>query len=416
MQETKSNQFDNLTMAFNNYVIEKAEYYRNWQHQSPIISTAETSEKFREAGVILSKMIRGVSLMASERRVRQLLPLSNRALEVISIFQTRKPEYATGTYRTDFVFNRLMQPKFIEITCQFPLNGYFQSAVFNHFACEYVHQNNLKDAWVNEYEPFISFLNEKLKGFRSIVVIKGWDKKQTSRFFCPILRDAGFVVHEISYKEVWANRDKISKSFVISEIMISEIEELSNREIELLAESHIVNDYRTVFVAHDKRFFSILNSAELKKSILTERELQYLDAFLLKTIPFAHYTGSNEELIEGKDNWILKHVNLGRSREIFSGLEFSKMEWARLIHSKDRNDFVLQEFVPQMQFSGFVGDKLYSEFLTGTLLYFDERYFGQGLFRASSHFVANKVDNRNISPVVVKDTQNLLGLTPMASF
>ncbi|MFT5641738.1 MAG: hypothetical protein ACI9A7_001843 [Cyclobacteriaceae bacterium] len=414
MNTSKFNRAD-LTRAVEQYTDESYEYYLEWLFDKPIVTSSETIEGLKAAGLILNKMIKYVSSNFTEKQFDLRMPVSDKVKEILAIFN-KKDSYELGTFRTDFVFDTEVKPKFIEITCQFSLNAFFQAAVYNRYSQDFSKKHDLDSYRVEEYEAFMDFMVEKIGDRDSVCVIKGRDKIQSSRFFMPIFRNAGLDVKEISYEDVWENRDFLKKSLVINECMMDEIETLSREELELLADAHLINDYRNIFIAHDKRFFTILQDRAVQKQILTDDEMSLLNSFLIDTHQCDSDTYDKQEVIMNKDAWILKHVSLGRSREIFAGLELSQEEWEIKIESINPTDYILQKWVPQLKFNGNVRGVEHNDHLTGTLLYFDESYFGLGLFRASSHIIANKVDNRNIFPLVVKENEMKNMIDSMFSF
>ena len=403
MKTSKFNRAD-LERSVKQYVDESYAYYLEWLFEKPIVTSSETIEELKSAGLILNKMITYVSSNFTEKQFDLRMPVSDKVKEILAVFN-KKDTYELGTFRTDFVFDTEVKPKFIEITCQFSLNAFFQSAIFNQYSKDFSKKNELEAYRVEEYDAFMDFMAEKIGHRNSVCVIKGRDKIQASRFFTPIFRNAGLEVKEILYTDIWEHRQFIKKSLVINEFMMDEIETLSRQELELLADSQLINDYRNIFIAHDKRFFTILQDRAVQKQILTDDEMTLLNRFLIDTHQCEADTYAKKEVINNKDAWILKHVNLGRSREIFAGLECSQEEWETKLESINPTDYILQKWVPQLKFNGNVGEVEHNDHLTGTLLYFDESYFGLGLFRASSHIIANKVDNRNIFPMVVKEEE-----------
>jgi len=410
-------QFDEKTFArsLDQNVDQHYDYLLEWLFEQPIATSLETVTELKKVGLVLNKFIKYFGQNFVEHALYERMPVSEKVKKIITIFN-QKDCYDVGTYRTDFVFDKALKPKFIEITCQFSLNAFFQAAIYNRYSKEFSSRNGLDDYRVDDYEPFISFIVSKIGASRSVCVIKGRDKIQASRFFTPVLQNAGLDVKEISYKAVWENKSFLENSLVISEIMMDEIESLSDEEIELLANCNLVNDFRTIFIAHDKRFFALLNDPELQANILREDEIQLLNKYLIKTHRCDSSAFDVEAVIANKDAWVLKHISLGRSREIYAGLEFSQDDWEKQLNSIDRTNFVLQEWVPQRRFSGTVNGVKHNDYLTGTLLYFDTSYFGLGLFRSSSHIIANKVDNRNIFPLVVQQKEELDNIDTILSF
>jgi len=401
---------EQLDSAVEQYVDDYYNYYLEWLFDKPIVTSSQRIEELRAVGLSIHKLIKYVAKNFVTHKFYERMPVSDRVIDIFNIFN-QYPYDDIGTYRTDFVFDTQLAPKLIEITCQFSLNAFYQAAVYDRYSNEFAAQQGVTDVIQNDYRPFHAFMAKKIGTKRNVCIIKGRDKIQSSRFFAPILKSAGLTIKEISYRDVWANKTFIENALVINECMMDEIETLSDDELHLLAASKVINDYRTIFVAHDKRFFAMLNDVELQKQVLTADEMKHLTPYLIKSFQCSASQLKTLNALETKDQWVLKHVNLGRSRQIYAGLEMTQAEWQALLEEINYDEFVIQEWVEQRKFSGSVNGIEHDDYLTGTLLYFDKKYFGLGLFRMSSHFVANKVDNRNIFPLVVQDPK-LLGKIP----
>ena len=253
MKTSKFNRAD-LERSVKQYVDESYAYYLEWLFEKPIVTSSETIEELKSAGLILNKMITYVSSNFTKKQFDLRMPVSDKVKEILAVFN-KKDTYELGTFRTDFVFDTEVKPKFIEITCQFSLNAFFQSAIFNQYSKDFSKKNELEAYRVEEYDAFMDFMAEKIGHRNSVCVIKGRDKIQASRFFTPIFRNAGLEVKEILYTDIWEHRKFIKKSLVINEFMMDEIETLSRQELELLADSQLINDYRNIFIAHDKPIF-----------------------------------------------------------------------------------------------------------------------------------------------------------------
>jgi len=76
-------------------------------------------------------------------------------------------------------------------------------------------------------------------------------------------------------------------------------------------------------------------------------------------------------------------------------------EWRALFFQANASDLTLQPYIHQARVHSNVGDEERSnDYAVGTLLFFDNEFFGPGFFRASSHPVTNQGDDRKIAPVV----------------
>jgi hypothetical protein len=80
------------------------------------------------------------------------------------------------------------------------------------------------------------------------------------------------------------------------------------------------------------------------------------------------------------------------------------LQWDKLINELTE-DYTVQEWLIQQQFSGIVNGIDHTDYVTGTLLFFDEYFYGFGDFRTSSNPVINKTDHRKMCSVIVADNE-----------
>jgi hypothetical protein len=92
-------------------------------------------------------MIKYVSENFEEKKFDQRMPVSDKVKEILSIFN-KKGSYDLGTYRTDFVFDTALNPKFIEITCQFSLNAFFK-----HLFTTVIPKNDTHNSFTRQEKP-----------------------------------------------------------------------------------------------------------------------------------------------------------------------------------------------------------------------------------------------------------------------
>jgi len=242
----------------------------------------------------------------------------------------------------------------------------------------------------------MQYLEGLIGDHRRIIVLKNSDSRNSSKFFVPIFQKMGFEVVIILPEEVNHRRGELEEGFVVSELSIEELESLSDETLAVLAASDMINDLRTVILVHDKRFHAVLGRTEIREAVLSPKEIALLDLFYVQTYTHGEAPELWEEARLNKDRWILKHRSLGKSEEIYAGVVTSEEEWARLFVRADLGEFVVQQWIEQMRFDGTVNGKEYSDFVTGTLLFFDDNYFGPGFFRTSSFPVTNVTDDRKM--------------------
>ena len=168
----------------------------------------------------------------------------------------------------------------------------------------------------------------------------------------------------------------------------------------------MLNDFRTSFLLHDKRFFRLCYEPRFTDAALTPEETEFLKQHTIRT----YLPEIDSEIFSyartHKDEFILKHHCLGKSISVYAGCLTSPEEWEALYANGDVGQMILQPFIHQKLFETSWksrGDRTphkVQDYVSGTILNLDGLYFGTGFFRTSSRPVINQKDAHKISPVV----------------
>ena len=160
------------------------------------------------------------------------------------------------------------------------------------------------------------------------------------------------------------------------------------------------NDYRTILLLHDKRFFHLFGRDDFTGRCLTPAETDFLRGHTVPT----YVQGWDEEIWEHarahKDGYILKHHCLGKSEQVYAGCVTEQETWEGLFASGAVENMILQPFMRQRIFPTVWQGKPLLDYVSGTILTVDDRYFGTGLFRTSTRPVINQTDAHKIAPLV----------------
>lgn len=374
------------------YAKGKYDYYNQWMFDEPIFISRREDEDIQALQKVLYKIIN--YFVTNYDKWSHFMPLNVESKRVVEAFRARP--YASGSYRVDTVFDQNRQQKIIETTCRFALNGFFIASNSDKFSRTYQSASSSCPPAINRHASFMEYLEGLIGNHRRIIVLRNSDSRNSSKFFVPIFQEMGFEVVVILPEEVNQRKEELAGGFVVSELSIEELESLSDETLAALSMSDMINDLRTVILVHDKRFHSVLGRAEIREAVLSAEEIALLDVFYVPTYSNGEAPEAWEEARLNKDAWILKHRSLGKSEEIYAGVVTSKEEWARLFVRADLGEFVVQHWIEQMKFEGTVNGTKHSDFVTGTLLFFDDNYFGPGLFRTSSFPVTNVTDDRKM--------------------
>jgi len=170
---------------------------------------------------------------------------------------------------------------------------------------------------------------------------------------------------------------------------------------------NIINDFRTIFLIHDKRFFSVLSNSELRKTVLTKDEITLFERYYIPTYSYGEKKELWKKAKKEKDKFILKHRSLGKSEKVYAGIVTEKKVWDALFEADDLKDLILQEWIAQTKIKGTIDDISYEDYITGTLLFFDDNYFGFGDFRTSSFPVTNQGDHRKACSIIRANNESI---------
>lgn len=393
----------NIKESTSEFVNEKQSYYKQWILDEPLVISKSHNDDLQLLQKIMYKLI--TEFVTNYSIYKHLMPVSSKVEEIINIFNHK--EYKIGTYRTDFVYDCNQQVKLIEITCRFALNGMFLSSVLNKIADQY-HSKHLKHIETdNPYNDIYKHFESYLKNVDSVVILKGGDVRNESKIYADIFKRMGYPLTLVDYKEIEENLEKLQSAWVISELSFDEITSLNLDLIRKLMPLNIINDFRTIFLIHDKRFFSVLGNSELRKTALTDNEIKLFERYYIPTYSYGEKKELWEKAKKEKDKFILKHRSLGKSEKVYAGIVTEKKVWDALFEADDLKDLILQEWITQTKIKGTIDDDVYEDYITGTLLFFDDNYFGFGDFRTSSFPVTNQGDHRKACSIIRANNKSI---------
>ncbi len=136
--------------------------------------------------------------------------------------------------------------------------------------------------------------------------------------------------------------DAIYRRAVTSDIM-KHYEEIPDFLQAVLEEKVcLVGEFRTQ-IAHNKILFKILHDAKTQV-FLTEEEKAYVKAHVPYTVNLEEGAFPYEEVINNKNNWIIKPEDSYGSKGVYAGVEYSDEEWKEKVDSSIGNHYLLQEF------------------------------------------------------------------------
>ena len=394
---------------------DKTAYYHQWYHDSPMLITSERRDELRRMQALLYKCI---VYMAEHYRewVPWYMPLDDKVMEVLDR-QSRYP-FRAGAYRPDYLISEDGQLLLVEITSRFFGHGiwanYPSVVKAEQFMAE--HQPSApqppKGGAYNELLTYMRDIIPPLGGQgASIYVLKSSDRGSESTFYTKFYEYYGHEVTVYEAAEVEANIDQWSHDAVVfSALNQHDLLSFKMDTLQAMIDVRMLNDFRTIFLIHDKRFLHLIFVDDFTRQCLTEEETAFLRAHTIHTYLYNRNKEIWEDAMQHKNRYILKPYDLGKSVGLYAGVMTDEDTWKNAIFNSQLSIFnsnnILQPFIQQRTYPCEWEGMHYDDYVCGLMLCMDDRYFDSGVFRTSSAPVTNKVDDRKMC-VIHSDDEEL---------
>ncbi len=282
----------------------------------------------------------------------------------------------------------------------FPLNGYFFSGFSEIIANQLAAEHGLNQPQC-ETSRFFDYLDRYFGGIRQVCALKSpSDRTMDLRYYSQIFENSNIPCDTFTPDNISEKIDILSDAAVVNEFNQMDLETLDLKIIEKIASSNSLNDMRSIFLIHDKRFMSILANQTFLSKFLTDAEIEFLSQHIIPTYTRAQRSDLWDDARKNKNQWILKPYLLGKSQNLFAGCVTEPSHWQNVFESGMLEHDILQPFVQQKRFIATLDNRMYQDYVVGTLLCFDDQFFGPGIFRTSSFPVTNLGDDRKVAPFV----------------
>ena len=385
-----------LQQGFNAVKKSGVDYYKAYAYNSPLVMTDVRARELKLLGRILCKTI--AHMLDQYNKFLHIIPRDEKELRILEIC-SRYP-FHVGTFRADFVIDQAGSIKIIEMNARQPLNGLFVAGFSQEIALHQAEGLNIKGI-IDLYSGLFNYLERYIGDAKHICVIFGNYPPAEMRYYPSIFEKAGIKCHLITLEELPQKLHLLRDAWVILQGIASDFRYLPLEIIEALAECNSHNALNVSLYSGDKRFFYALNHPGFLESFLATQELGLLKKYITPTYLFGTSPELWDEAFNDKEKYILKHHWKSRGEDVYAGYSTDNTTWKNLFSSKKLDQMVLQPYVTQKKYQGFVGDEPRNDFLTGTLLYFNDEFFGPGMYRAHSVPVFTvKVDSRRIAQLV----------------
>lgn len=105
----------------------------------------------------------------------------------------------------------------------------------------------------------------------------------------------------------------------------------------------VIGDFKTQ-VIHNKIVFKVLHD-EMTSAFLTEAEKKYVKEHIPYTTSLTHKAVKKHNVLESKNNWVIKPEDSYASQGVYAGVEnMSDEEWKKAVLENVDNHYLLQEY------------------------------------------------------------------------
>jgi hypothetical protein len=376
-----------------------SDYYLRWYHDRPVAITSGRREELQELHRILYLCAEHLALNWRDY-VQKWLPLSDKELEILE-YQDSIP-FKAGTWRPDYIIGQDGGLRICEITSRFFGHGIFMSR-FAEEAADRFMARFPGATRESEYPALMDYMAGITGGRKRIFVFKSADRTNEIRLYKAFYENLGHEVSVLEAEEVEGRRKEWStdESFLISALNQKDILSFGMETIKAMADLGMYSDFRNIFLIHDKRFMRLWFEDYFTSHCLSQEETVFLRSHAIPTWDCSTPEAADilKDAVANKNQFILKPYRLGKSEGVKAGILTSDEEWNNL----QTDGMVIQPFIPQRTYNTIWEGTEYQDYICGMMLCVNDRYFGSGLFRASSLPVTNVGDDRKACPLLTDD-------------
>ncbi len=340
-----------------------------------------------------------------DENLQHIYQLDDFLLAVINT--ANETDYYPGFHRPDFIYDTTGQAKICEIGCRYPINGWMLSHYLNEISNQFVSTTNKNWSAISGQSGFLTEFEKKFDKNEPVFLVRKSEKGTEINYLIKELAKEGVRIVAITPEELKPNDDGklVAKGEIANQFFL----ELDREELqlfdkgvlrEMIIKQKCINDVRSLVLIHDKRIMAVLYDASIMSDYVTGPDYDFLRQFLIPTFTL-NAQQNRDFLLTTDQNWILKPNSGGRGIDIHIKNECSPEVWEDIVKNKWK-DYMVQYYIEQEKFTLDVGGEQKEVNLVGMILLCNNKFYGPGLFRASSESIVNLHEGRGvILPYVV---------------
>lgn len=376
------------------------ELYASAFNPYPFVVTQAQVHEWRLLQASLQRAIVAVvDNFTKDQRIRDVIQLNNNELSLIDKVQNRP--YASGGLRPDFLFAKDGTAMITEINGRFPINGFLSSVLLSRA----VDELSLPVASIAPLKDLEDKLMARIGDPARMTLLKasepGWDTNLLQSYI-------GRKNKLRSPKDISANEIADTGCLVL-ELHQDELVNDLNADIQnqILSHKNLLNDLRTILIAHDKRLLVLLSTSDVLRDYLAQEDVTRIRKHVIPTWVKGQSPDKIGEAAATHKGWLAKPPRSGKGAGIVISDQLSPMAWKQTLGSIG-DDWILQPYIEQQAFAiaTLENDKVSIRPMNvvGLLPTLDEDCFGPGMFRAAADDIVNVARGGTILAPALSDS------------
>lgn len=360
-----------LMRAFDPKALARFEYADGF-YPYPSIHSAHEIKELEHIQLVLQKALKQVVTNYFEDNEIQSIVTIPRAVAK-QLKRLTPTDYNIGLIRPDYIYTQIGKVQICEINARFGFNAAYMST-YAHGAMRKEHAGYKAISGTTQLQADLRTLNKS-----NVAVVKEREEGYDIHFL--LLTSQKAHLESTKYLD---NLSHVKDDLLVLELHQDELtHHLSKICDYILTGGEVLNDPRTIYIAHDKRLLAVLCDTHIMNKYLSSDEAQLLKRHIVPS--FTQDTSQTKfvQAAQDKSSWMLKRAISGKGDGLIFGYKTAKKRWEQLLKNKN---YVLQPFVVQKTFAFYDPHfELVRNFcIAGTMPMWNDHVYGPGLSRIYS--------------------------------
>ncbi|MFY0629561.1 MAG: hypothetical protein JXR05_04210 [Flavobacteriaceae bacterium] len=366
---------------------------------TPVLVNKSHLDDYKEITELLNKIIVSIALnYITDDKLQDVYQLDEFFVSVLNTANT--VIYKTGVHHLDFIYDSEGQARICKAESTSTLNDWLLGSYINNITNKLATDVDSNWSAIPDQSDFLSDFQNEFNAKEPIFLVHNNEKESEINYLKSEFEKNNIRVIPVSPKEIAFVDDKLMAK---GELATQFILELNREELRLfeptvlrdvITKGKCINDVRSIILLNDRRFFSVIFDQAIMPRYVSGPEFEFLIRFIIPTYTLNNQANRNA-LLEMEQNWILRNNSGGITTGTYVKNECTPEVWKDII-TNHWGEYVAQPYFEQKKYTLGEGDQSKEVNLLGSLLSFNGKSYGPGLFKGSSNSFINLKEDGSV--------------------